>query len=61
MYGWVEMAHVFNLSTWKAEAGESLSLRPARSTEKVQGQPGLYYIEKPCLEKKKTKKQTKPG
>jgi hypothetical protein len=27
------VAHAFNLSTWEAEAGEFLSLRPAWSTE----------------------------
>ena len=27
------VAHTFNPSTWEAEAGKSLSLRPARSTE----------------------------
>jgi hypothetical protein len=36
------MAHAFNPSTWKAEAGKSLSLRPAWSTEWVLGQPGLH-------------------
>ena len=36
------VAHVFNPSTWKAEAGESLSLRPAWSTERVPGQPGQH-------------------
>jgi hypothetical protein len=30
------------LSTWEAEAGRSLSWRPAWSTEKVPGQPGLH-------------------
>ena len=32
----------FNPSTWKAEADDSLSLRPAWSTEQVPGQPGLH-------------------
>jgi hypothetical protein len=27
------VAHTINASTWEAEAGESLSLRPAWSTE----------------------------
>lgn len=31
-----------SLSTWKAEAGRSLSLRPAQSTEGVTGQPGMH-------------------
>jgi hypothetical protein len=29
-------------SLWEAEAGASLSLRPAWSTEKIPGQPGLH-------------------
>ena len=32
----------FNPSTWEAEAGGFLRLRPALSTEWVPGQPGLY-------------------
>jgi hypothetical protein len=36
------VAHTFNPSTWEAEAGGILSLRPAWSTEWVQGQPGLH-------------------
>jgi hypothetical protein len=36
------VAHAFNPSTWEAEAGGFLSLRPAWSTEWVPGQPGLY-------------------
>jgi hypothetical protein len=35
------VAHAFNPSTWEAEAGESLSLRPLWSIELVPGQPGL--------------------
>ena len=35
------VVHTFNLSTWKAEAGRSLSLRPAWSTEQVSGLPSL--------------------
>ena len=38
----VVVAHTFDLSTWEAEAGRSLSLRPAWSTERVPGQPGLH-------------------
>ena len=30
---WAVVAHAFNPSTWEAEAGEFLSLRPAWSTE----------------------------
>ena len=38
--------HTFNPSTWEAEAGRSLSWRPAWST-KFQDSQG--YTEKPCL------------
>jgi hypothetical protein len=38
---WEVMAHAFNSSTWKAEAGRSLSSRLAWSTEGVPGQLGL--------------------
>jgi hypothetical protein len=36
------VAHTFNPSTWEAEAGKFLSLRPAWSTKWVPGQPGLH-------------------
>jgi hypothetical protein len=36
------VAHAFNPSTLEAEAGRSLSSRPAWSTEWVSGQPGLH-------------------
>jgi hypothetical protein len=36
------VGHAFNPSMWEAEAGEFLNLRPAWSTERVLGQPGLY-------------------
>jgi hypothetical protein len=36
------VVHAFNPSTSEAEAGGFLSLRPAWSTERVPGQPGLY-------------------
>jgi hypothetical protein len=49
------VAHDFNPSTWEAEAGRILSLRPAWSTEWVPGQPG--DTEKHRL--KKTNKQNK--
>jgi hypothetical protein len=39
--GQAVVAHAFSPSTWEAEAGESLSLRPAWRTEWVQGQLGL--------------------
>jgi hypothetical protein len=35
------MANAFNPSTWEAEAGEFLSLRPVWSTELVPGQSRL--------------------
>jgi hypothetical protein len=35
------LMHTFNLSTWEAEAGESLSSRPTWSTDRVLGQPSL--------------------
>jgi hypothetical protein len=56
---WV-VAHAFNPSTWEAEAGGFLSLRPACLQSEFQDSQG--YTEKPCLEKKtKTKpNQTKP-
>ena len=34
--------HTFNPSTWEAEAGGALSLRPPWSTEQVPEQPGLH-------------------
>jgi hypothetical protein len=36
------LAHTFNPSTWEAETGGFLSLRPAWSTKWVPGQPRLY-------------------
>ena len=54
------VAHAFNPSTWEAEAGGFLSLRPVWSTKWVQDSQG--YTEKPCLEKPKpnqTKTKTK--
>jgi hypothetical protein len=36
------VAHAFNPSTQEAEVGGFLSSRPAWSTKKVPGQPGLY-------------------
>ena len=36
------VTHSFNPNTQEAEAGGSLSWRPAWSTEQVQGQPGLH-------------------
>jgi hypothetical protein len=51
------VAHTFNPSTWEAEAGRFLSLRPAWSTEFQDSQGST---EKPCLDpppQKKPKKQ----
>lgn len=41
------MVHTFNLKTREAEAGASLSFRPAYSTEQVSGQTELHR--EPCL------------
>jgi hypothetical protein len=49
------LAHAFNPSTWEAEAGGFLSLRPAWSTKCVPGQPGLY---RETLSQKQTTNQT---
>jgi hypothetical protein len=51
------VANAFNLSTWEAEAGRSLSSRPAWSTEQVPGQPGLH--KETMHQKTKTKTKTK--
>jgi hypothetical protein len=53
------VAHAFNPSTREAEAGGFLSSRPAWSTERVPGQPGLH---REILSRKKTniKKTKKP-
>jgi hypothetical protein len=56
------VAHAFNPSTQEAEAGGFLSSRPAWSTERVPGQPGLYretLSRKNKKQKKKTKKKKK--
>jgi hypothetical protein len=54
------VAHAFNFSTRGAEAGGSLSSRPAWSTEWVPGQPGLHRETLSRKNKNKTKqKQTK--
>jgi hypothetical protein len=50
------VVHAFNPSTWEAEAGGFLSLRPAWSTEWVPGQPGLHR--ETLSRKTKTNKQT---
>ena len=46
----------FNPSTWDAEAGGFLSLRPAWSTKWVPGEPELY---RETLSQKKKKKKEK--
>jgi hypothetical protein len=51
------VAHAFYLSTWEAEAGRFVSLRPAGLQSEFQDSQG--YTEKPCLKqtnKTKTKK-----
>jgi hypothetical protein len=47
------VAHAFNPSTWEAETGKFLSLRPAWSTKLVPGQPRLH--------KETQKKERKEG
>jgi hypothetical protein len=51
------VAHAFNPSTWEAEAGGFLSLRPAWSTKWVPGQTGLYRETLSRKTKKKKKKK----
>ena len=61
-YRLVVVAHTFNPSTREAEAGGSLSSRPAWSTELVPGQPRLHretLSQKPKKKKKKKKKRKK--
>jgi hypothetical protein len=55
------VAHAFDPSTWEAEAGGFLSLRPAWSTIQSEFQDSQGYTEKPCLKQtnKQTNKQTK--
>lgn len=48
--------HAFNSSTWKAEAGRSLTSRPACSTKRVLGWPGRHRETLP-ISKNKTKKE----
>jgi hypothetical protein len=49
----------FNPSTWEAEAGGFLSSRPAWSTERVPGQPGLHRETLSWKTKKPTKQTNK--
>jgi hypothetical protein len=53
------VVHAFNPSTWKAEAGRSLSSRPAWSTKWVPGQPELYRETLSQKTKKQNKTKTK--
>ena len=53
------MAHAFNPSPREAEAGGFLNSRPAWSTERVPGQPGLYRERNPVWKKPKKTKQNK--
>jgi hypothetical protein len=46
------VAHAFSYSTWKAEAGKSVSSRSAWSTERVPGQPGLHRETLSLIKKK---------
>jgi hypothetical protein len=50
------VAHAFNPSTREAEAGRFLSSRPAWSTKRVPGQPGLH---RETLSQKYKKQKTK--
>jgi hypothetical protein len=52
------VVHAFNPSTWEAEAGGFLSLRPAWFTKWVPGQPGLYR-ENPVSKNQKKRKKKK--
>ena len=53
------VAQAFNRSTWEAEAGRFLSLKPDWSTEWVPGQPGLYIQKNQKKKKKKKEKKIK--
>ena len=55
------VALAFNPSTVEAEAGRSLSLRPAWSTEGVTEQPGLHRETKKKERKRERKKRRKSG
>ena len=52
----VVVVHTFNPSTWEVEAGRSLCLRPAWSTERVSGL--CNCTEKLCLEKQTKQNKT---
>jgi hypothetical protein len=53
------VVHAFNPSTWEAEAGGFLSLRPAWYTERVPGQPLLYR--ETLSQKNKNKQKSFPA
>ena len=56
------MAHTFNPSTWEAEAGRFLSLRPVWSTElQSEFQDSQGYTAKPCLENPKRERERERG
>ena len=57
-FSWMVVAHTFNPNTQKAEAGRSLSLRPACSI--VSSRPARATQRNPALKKKQQQKQ-KPG
>jgi hypothetical protein len=54
------VAHAFNPSTGEAETGRFLSSRPAWSTERVPGQPGLHRETLSRIKKKQNKTKKKP-
>jgi hypothetical protein len=54
------MEHAFNISTWEAEAGGFLSLRPAWST-KFQDRETLSQKKKNPKTKNQNQNQTKPN
>ena len=49
------VAHAFNPSTWEAEAGTPMNLRPTWSTEWVSGEPELQR--ETLFQNKQTNKQ----
>lgn len=61
LFGLAVVVHAFNPSSWEAEAGGSLCLRPVWSIKSSRTARAVY-TEKPCFQKPKTKNrnQTKP-
>jgi hypothetical protein len=51
------VVHTFNPRAQEAEAGRSLSLRPAWCTEEILGQPGLHRERNLALKKDRTKQK----